>query len=379
MPRNDSKPSVVIDESGLERLIDGLHRSGYEVIGPTVRDGSIVYDAIQSTRDLPRGWTDIQVPGSYRLERSTDEALFGYNVGPHTWKQFLFPPRERVWQLTIKGDRFERTDSPPQERPLAFLGVRACELAAITIQDKVFIGGDARDEGYASRRESAVFIAVNCGQAGGTCFCDSMGAGPRADEGFDLAMTELMDDGRHAFLVEIGSKRGEALIADVPSQSADDHDHAMVDEAEETARGQMGRSMQAQGLPELIGRNLEHPVWDEIAGRCLACANCTMVCPTCFCHSLEDTSDLSGEIAERWRRWDSCFNGDFSYIHGGRVRASTASRYRQWMSHKLSTWHDQFGTSGCVGCGRCITWCPVGIDITAEAQAIRDRDGETSA
>ena len=379
MPRNDSKPSVVIDESGLERLIDGLHRSGYEVIGPTVRDGSIVYDSIQSTRDLPRDWTDIQKPGSYRLERRTDKAFFGYNVGPHTWKQFLFPPRERVWQLTIKGDRFERTDSTPQERPLAFLGVRACELAAITIQDKVFIGGDIRDEGYASRRESAVFIAVNCGQAGGTCFCDSMGAGPRADEGFDLAMTELMDDGRHAFMVEIGSKRGEALIADVPSQSADDHDHAMVDEAEETARGQMGRSMQAQGLPELIGRNLEHPVWDEIAQRCLACANCTMVCPTCFCHSLEDTSDLSGEIAERWRRWDSCFNGDFSYIHGGRVRASTASRYRQWMSHKLSTWHDQFGTSGCVGCGRCITWCPVGIDITAEAQAIRDRDGETSA
>ena len=376
MPKHDAKSSVVIDESGLERLIDALRRSGYEVIGPTVRDGAIVYDAIQSTRDLPRGWTDIQKPGSYRLERRSDAALFGYNVGPHTWKQFLFPPRERVWQLTIKGDRFERTDSPPQQRPLAFLGLRACELAAITIQDKVFVQRDTRDEGDAKRRESALFIAVNCGQAGGTCFCDSMGTGPRAHDGFDLAMTELMDDGRHAFLVEIGSKRGETLMADVPSQSADDHDHTLVNQAEQTARGQMGRSMQAQGLAELIGRNLEHPVWDEVAERCLSCANCTMVCPTCFCHSLEDTSDLSGEIAERWRQWDSCFNVDFSYIHGGRVRASTGSRYRQWMSHKLSTWHDQFGTSGCVGCGRCITWCPVGIDITAEAQAIRDRDGE---
>jgi Fe-S oxidoreductase len=97
-----------------------------------------------------------------------------------------------------------------------------------------------------------------------------------------------------------------------------------------------------------------------------------MVCPTCFCTTVEDVSDVTGDHAERWRRWDSCFTLGFSYIHGGSIRNSGKARYRQWMTHKLASWIDQFGTSGCVGCGRCITWCPVGIDITEEARAIRD-------
>jgi ferredoxin len=92
-----------------------------------------------------------------------------------------------------------------------------------------------------------------------------------------------------------------------------------------------------------------------------------MVCPTCFCTTPEDITDVTGEHAERWERWASCFELDFSYLHGGSVRQSGVGRYRHWITHKLSTWYDQFGHSGCVGCGRCIAWCPVGIDITEEA------------
>jgi formate hydrogenlyase subunit 6/NADH:ubiquinone oxidoreductase subunit I len=143
------------------------------------------------------------------------------------------------------------------------------------------------------------------------------------------------------------------------------------------AAAQMGRVMDTSDIKELLYRNYEHPRWDNVAGRCLTCANCTNVCPTCFCTTVEDVTDLTGQQAERRRRWDSCFTMDFSYIHGGSIRASTKSRYRQWMTHKLATWIDQFGTSGCVGCGRCITWCPVGIDITEEVAAIRA--GEESA
>ena len=129
---------------------------------------------------------------------------------------------------------------------------------------------------------------------------------------------------------------------------------------------QMGRELETDGLRELLERNREHPRWDEVSERCLTCGNCTMVCPTCFCTSVEDVTDLTGEEAERWREWDSCFSLDFSYVVGGSVRSSSRSRYRQWMTHKLGTWWDQFGSSGCVGCGRCITWCPVGIDVTEE-------------
>lgn len=376
MDQTKDKTFAVIDVNGLDHMIEALIQSGRKVIGPTVREHAIVYSEVRGVDDLPKGWTDEQEPGSYRLRQRDDEALFGYNVGPHTWKQHLFPPRKRVWQLTINGDRFQRTDDPKPDRPMAFLGVRACELAAIRIQDKVLMQQEYRNGNYALLRGDTFIIAVNCGEAGVTCFCDSMQTGPQAGEGFDLALTELIDDARHMLLVEIGTGRGRSLIKDTPHRNATQKDHAAASRAIENARQHMGRSMRTDGLPALIARNLEHPQWEEIAKRCLSCANCTLVCPTCFCSRFEDTSDLTGEIAERWQVWDSCFNDAFAYVHGGSVRSSTASRYRQWMSHKLSTWHDQFGTSGCVGCGRCITWCPVGIDLTVEAAAMHERDGE---
>ena len=124
-------------------------------------------------------------------------------------------------------------------------------------------------------------------------------------------------------------------------------------------------------LQALLYRNYNNERWQDLAQRCLDCGNCTMACPTCFCSKVEDITDLTGDHAERWREWDSCFTMDFSYIHGGSVRATTRSRYRQWLVHKLATWLDQFGSSGCVGCGRCITWCPVGIDLTEEVRLIR--------
>jgi sulfhydrogenase subunit beta (sulfur reductase) len=121
--------------------------------------------------------------------------------------------------------------------------------------------------------------------------------------------------------------------------------------------------------------NLTHPRWDDVAKRCLSCTNCTMVCPTCFCSTVNEVNDLAGEKTTRERVWESCFNEEHSHTAGGAVHPTTKSRYRQWLTHKLATWIDQFGTSGCVGCGRCITWCPVGIDITEEVAAM---EGPTS-
>ena len=363
--------NVTLDRAGLSALIAELDRRGYEVIGPRVRDGAIGYDRIRGIADLPEGLTDEQRPGHYRLAKREDAALFGYTVGPNAWKQFLDPARQLLFRARRTGQSFQvETDRPPAPR-YAFLGVRACELAAIGIQDRVFTGGEHVDPAYAERRAHAFVIAVQCGQAGGTCFCASMQTGPRARHGFDLALTELVTQTRHEFVVEIGSDTGAAVLASLPHLPATP---AQIEESErvtERVKASMGRTLETQGLAAALVANPEHPRWTEVAARCLTCANCTMVCPTCFCSTVEDTTDLSGEHAERWKRWDSCFTMDFSYLHGGSVRASGASRYRQWMTHKLSTWHEQFGSSGCVGCGRCITWCPVGIDLTEEADAIR--------
>ena len=253
----------------------------------------------------------------------------------------------------------------------AFLGVRACELHAIAIQDRVFLEGPWVDATYAARRRDCLLIAVNCGVPGGTCFCASMGTGPQADAGFDLALTELLDADSHAFLVETGSDAGARWLDRVPHRAATPAELAAAAAVSARAAQGMGRSLDTEGIKELLQGNPHHPRWDDVAARCLTCGNCTMVCPTCFCTTVEDRGDLTGTFAERVRRWDSCFTLDFSYLHGGSVRNTARSRYRQWMTHKLAHWIDQFGTSGCVGCGRCITWCPVGIDITAEAAAIR--------
>lgn len=347
--------TAVLGLAGLDRLVGGLIERGYRVVGPVLRDSAIVLDELRSAADLPSGWTVEAGPGHYTLRRRDDGALFGHSAGPQSWKKFLHPPRRRLWSSDAPG---EYTAEPDDRPPYAFLGVRGCDLAAMGILDTAIACG------------GAFVVAVHCAQPSGVCFCASMGTGPRAGPGHDLALTELIDDDGHRFLAEAGSERGAELLAALPRRApAPAELDAALAQAEGAARS-MGRRMPEGDLPELLRRTRESPHWQDVASRCLTCANCTMVCPTCFCTSTEDVSDLTGEHAERWQHWASCFELDFSYVHGGSVRQSGASRYRQWLSHKLGTWHDQFGTSGCVGCGRCIAWCPAGIDITAEVAAL---------
>jgi ferredoxin len=359
--------------TGLGALYDALCRAGFSVIGPTVRDGAIVLDELGSADDLPFGWGVTLAPGGYRLRRRDDRAAFGHSAGPQSWKPFLHAPRVKLWEADRTDDGFEIREERSEPPRYAFLGVRPCDLRAIAIQDKILMGGRHTDSAYASRREGVFIVAVDCTEPGETCFCTSMGTGPKAGPGYDLALTELIDeDGGTRFVVEVGSEAGAAVLAEVPTEEAseDVEERARAEVAE--AAGRMGREMPALGLRDLLAGSHDSPRWDEVASRCLSCGNCTMVCPTCFCTTVEDVTDLTGEHAERWQLWDSCFDLEFSHLHGGDVRSSPKSRYRQWLTHKLGTWHDQFGSSGCVGCGRCIVWCPVGIDLTEEVAALRD-------
>jgi sulfhydrogenase subunit beta (sulfur reductase) len=371
--------AVVVERADLQQLLDALRAHGYQVLGPTVRDGAIVYDELATIADLPVGWTDEQDGGVYRLKRRPDAALFGYAVGAQSWKRFLHPPLLRLWQAPREGPNFQIIEEEEAIPKRAFFGVRACELHAIAIQDRVFLEGPYVDPHYQARRAEVFIVAVNCGHAGGTCFCVSMNTGPQATSGYDLALTEVLTDARHYFVIAIGSARGAEILQGVASTPAQEGEKAAARQVVADTAAHMGRTLDTGGLKDLLYRSYDHPRWDEVADRCLNCANCTMVCPTCFCTSVEDGTDLTGQTAERRRRWDSCFTTDFSYIHGGSIRPSSKARYRQWMTHKLATWVDQFGTAGCVGCGRCITWCPVGIDITEEARAIRDSEAAPPA
>lgn len=372
---------VVIGRLELDRLIVALSGRGYEVSGPVVRDGAIVHGPIAGTGDLPVGCHDHQSPGSYRLEEGPDDALFGWAVGPASWKASFFPPRETVWRAE-PSDRpgvlsiSEPTTAPA---PMALFGARPCEVAAIEIQDRVLAEGEVPDPSYVRRRTGTFVVVAECGAPASTCFCTSMGTGPGARSGYDLALCELPagPGGDHEYLVRIGSPRGAEVLADVPHRAADAAQQRAREDVISTAERRMSRTLDVDGLREVLAENIEHPRWDETAERCLSCGNCTLVCPTCFCSDVTDVSDLSGTI-ERERNWSSCFDRAHSYVHGGPVRPTTASCYRQWLTHKLGTWWDQFDTSGCVGCGRCITWCPVGIDLTEEAAVLRATSGTTT-
>jgi ferredoxin len=365
---------AVARRDDLARLFTNLQSRGYALYGPVLRDETIALDRVGSIDDLPSGWSDEQDGGHYRLKRRSDGLLFAYVLGAQGWKRLFYPPRQPLWRARRAGARIELTDEPATLERRALIGVRPCELAALEALDRVLTGGPFVDSQYRTRRQGTFLVAVNCSHPGGTCFCVSMWTGPKAVRGFDVALTEVADERGHRFVLEAGSEEGEEVLAELQCPEPSRHDVSAAERVSELAAKRMGRYLDTTDLRDLLYRNVENAWWDDVASRCLACGNCTMVCPTCFCGTITDHTSLRGDEAERARLWDSCFSLDFSYIHGGSVRQSGMSRYRQWLTHKLAAWIDQFGSSGCVGCGRCITWCPVGIDLTAEAKGIRNND-----
>ncbi len=369
--------AAVLDRDGLDTLIERLRALGYETRGPVVRDGAVVPGPISGTSDLPVGVTDDQGPGRYRLSTAPHARLFDWAVGPGSWKAEFFPAQQELWRTETREGSVDFIEPVLDASALAIIGMRPCEVASLAVLDRVLTGGSYRDPRYARRREGTFIAVVECASPAATCFCASMASGPSIDAGFDLALTELDDDQGHRFVVRAGTLAGAEVLSSIDHAAASAEDLRARARVLDGATARMGRHLDTEGLAGLLARNIEHPRWADVGDRCLSCANCTLVCPTCFCSDVRDTSDLDGTVVRR-REWSSCFDLDHSYLHGGAVRKSTSSRYRQWMTHKLSTWWDQFDTTGCVGCGRCIAWCPVGIDITEEAAAIARSDNGSS-
>ena len=355
----------------LQCLLDQLKAAGYRCIGPQVRDGAIVYDHLISVQQLPANVHDRQSPGHYRLEQAESTRYFAWANGPQALKPQLFAPRETLWRAERDTQgRVHFVEAQPNAQPVAIIGARPCDLAAMAVQDRVFLTGEYRDPYYANRRDTVFTVAVNCSHPADTCFCVSTATGPVADRGYDLLLTEL-DDG---FLIDAGSTAGDAIAQKLPLLNATDAQYYAAGQQRLQAEQVQTRRLPDGNLPELLHRRLDHSRWDDVATRCLSCGNCTMVCPTCFCHREYEEPALDGASTAHYREWDSCFTEGHSYIHGKVMRQETKFRYRQWLTHKLSTWVEQFGTSGCVGCGRCISWCPAGIDITEETAAIAETE-----
>ncbi len=369
-------PAQFLARADLQRLLDALRARGYRVIGPVPRDGAVVFDEIRAVEELPRGLREAQEPGRYRIEANGRDTFFDVVNGPGSLKPYVFAPREELLQIEPDGRSFRAQETLPDAPKLAVIGVRACDLAALAVQDRVFLEGRYPDSHYAARRPRLFLVAVNCTRSASTCFCVSMATGPEATQGFDLALTEQ----EPGFLVRAGSPAGEEVREALPLAPAPAEALTRERSSLERCAATMQRRLDTADLPGMLYRNLEHPRWMDVGARCLSCGNCTMVCPTCFCHDERDEPllgepDEAGVRSVRVREWDSCFNRDHAQVFGLNFRPKIQDRYRQWLVHKLGSWIDQFGTSGCVGCGRCITWCPVGIDLTEEVPALREPGG----
>ena len=356
-----------LPKARLQELIDLLWQKGFHVLGPVPRNGGVVFDELRHVADMPVGMREEQQPGRYRLMPGVDGEVFGVVNGPGSLKPSFFAPEEPLLAIRREQKGFTVTEVTPDAPRLAFLGVRACDLAALAVQDRIFLHDRFRDTHYAARREQALLIAVNCTRSAATCFCVSMQTGPAATQGYDLVLTELDGD----FVVRAGSAAGEAIVADLQLAAASDGAVADAEARVAACAAGMQRHLDTSNLPQLLYEEVENRRWDDVAQRCLSCTNCTMVCPTCFCNTVVDVTAVNGAVSHRVRQWDSCFSHEHAHIHGKNFRPHIRDRYRQWLTHKLASWIDQFGTSGCVGCGRCITWCPVGIDLTEEVAAIR--------
>jgi ferredoxin len=366
-------PAQLLPRAELQRLLDALRTRGYRVLGPVPRDGAVVFDEIREVAELPCGLREAQQPGRYRIEPNHRDTFFDVVNGPGSLKPYVFAPREELLQIEPEGRSFRAHETLPNTAKLAVVGVRACDLAALAVQDRVFLEGPYPDAHYAARRQQLFLIAVNCTRCASTCFCVSMGTGPEAKQGFDLVLTEQ----EQGLLVRAGSPTGEEVLRALSLDQAPAEALARERTGLESCAASMERSLETSDLPGMLYRNLEHPRWKDVGARCLSCGNCTMVCPTCFCHDERDEPflgppDEAGVRSVRVREWDSCFNRDHAQVYGTNFRPQIEDRYRQWLVHKLGSWIDQFGTSGCVGCGRCITWCPVGIDLTEEVRALRE-------
>jgi len=335
-------------EHDLKRLFDAIRERGYRVIGPKVINGVIRLTELIDYSEFPRDVEDIQVPGSYRLVKGKF-----FRHGPDSPKKYLFPPK----LLLFKVYNDWRIEVPEiEEEPIALFGIKPCDLSAIEAMDRV--QGELGDPYYNTVRKNLLIIVENCVEPGDTCFCTTMGTGPVAKSGFDIAFTRV----ENYVVFEVDSELGTELLEGLNLKPLDPETRSKYVEIVREASSKAKADFAIEGLPEELELSLDSPVYKEITEKCLGCANCNMVCPTCFCFDVVDVPNLDG-IAERVRVWDGCFSYNYAIVAGGHFRPDLWARYRHWLLHKFSYWLKQFGRFGCVGCGRCITWCPVGIDV----------------
>jgi ferredoxin len=355
--------------TAIPALLRNLQGLGYTVVGPSLSEGVVRLREIDDAGDLAAGILDEHAPGRYTVA-SGSRLMFASVNGPDSPKKFLHPAEVEIQRLAEADRGFKEVSRFHSQKKYAFVGIRPCDLKGVEVMDRTMMAPGFEDPVYSSFRKDSVFVVVNCTRSGSNCFCTTMGTGPEAESGYDVAITELPDK----LILDVPEK-SIGLLRGVDATPASEDDVREGREAVARARDQMNRRFERENLSAKMGEGMDSSVWGQAAERCLACGNCSLVCPTCFCNSLQDREDLAEGTVSRVRVWDSCLSKEFTYSAGGNPRQQKLARYRQFVMHKFAYWPEQFGPYGCVGCGRCVTWCPVGIDITATVSGVLKGSG----
>jgi ferredoxin len=284
----------------------------------------------------------------------------------------LVPPKSAVFPQTETLYRFQlgKTElaAPQPGEELILLGVRPCDARAIKLVEKLF-RWDVDDPYYLRRRELTTVVGLACLEPGLNCFCPSLGGGPASTEGLDLLMVDLGD----SYYLEPLTDKGRSLM-DLASgllEEAGEEGLQKKEEAVRRAEEKIRRTVDTDGVPEILPDLWEHPLWQKTAAGCLGCGTCTYLCPTCHCFDIQD--EIEGFEARRCRMWDSCMFEEYTlHTSGHNPRPTRRERTRNRINHKYSYFVRKFNVIACVGCGRCVNYCPVNIDLIETLREVKE-------
>lgn len=330
-----------LSQSGLTQWIEGMLASGRRVLAPVEEEGLTVFRPITNSAELAANYTRSDLP----------------------FKEWLFPPTEVILRYRIENGEPVLEDPEVDAPETVALFLRPCDAAAVAILDKVF-GGDYEDEFYLTRRRRLTIVGLSCTDPLPECFCAAVGLSPTSELGSDVLLTPIGDE----FLVEVLTEKGEQLVQQFERLFAD----AEGLTKEQVTADAVAKMKRTEPLPSLMGdyaQMFEHPVWEEVARKCLGCGVCAYTCPTCHCYDIVDEAGLFEGV--RCRNWDCCAFALFTlHASGHNPRPTQAHRYRQRILHKFAYFLQTYGQNMCVGCGRCVVKCPVGMDIYEIARRV---------
>ncbi len=288
-------------------------------------------------------------------------------------KDFFFPQSEDLMRFKMEGKNIEVVDVRSEIEDFVVFGIRACDVKAFDILDRVFLT-EPRDSFYAMKREKGIIVSVACTRPAETCFCTAFGINAAEPDG-DVSCWKTED----SLYLKANTEKGEKLLSNLSDvlENADD-------DAVDTQKKAIAKIMDKLPLKDLStdafggGKTQElfnNPLWDELSSSCLGCGTCTFVCPTCQCYDIKDFNTGNGVI--RYRCWDSCMYSEFTKMAHGNNRLTQKERFRQRFMHKLVYYpENNDGLFSCVGCGRCLAKCPISMNIAKVMKKIGGSKGE---